>query len=443
MALLSASRRVAASVRTRQRNDRVTWALGYGAGLLLTLVVGVLGVGRFPTPFPLALLCLIIGAVVMLFRPVLGIYMVAFLSFIGDYTAIGSYPFTKNLSSKESMLFISSALSLSPLEVWMAMLLLGWILQMAGSRDWTVRKGKLFWPILAFSFFLLVGLVVGVGKGGDRTIALNEMRGMMYPALLYPVITNLFSRRAQYVRMYNMMLAGVIVNALLSFRHLGELTPIQRQNPESIMQHSTPLIMNIVVVMLLALRLYHGGSRLKRWVLIAALVPIVIVYLEVKRRAAIVGLLAGGLLLFGVLYWTNRRRFLRLAPIILVFGIGYTAVFWSSSSTLGFPAQAAKTVISPDQVSDRDRASNQYRDSETFDIKYTIRSSPFTGIGFGQPFLRPIPLPPRVGPAGAARSLLRRLRRLHGRNREAAEAGLHRRRRDESRRREVRLPLQE
>ena len=381
------------SVEARLRSERVTWLLGYGACLALTAVVGVIGMGRYPTPYPLALLCVVVGCFVMLFRPVVGIYMIGFLTFIGDYAAVASFPFAKNMSSKESMLFVSPALNVSPLELWIAMLLFGWMLQMAGSGRWTIRRGRLLGPIMAFSFFLITGLAVGLSRGGDSKIALSELRPMTYLALLYPVVTNMLTRRQQYVRLYNAMLAGIVVNALLSYRHVRMLTPTERANPESIMQHSTPLIMNVVIVMLVSLRLFHGGTRLKRWALAAGLLPMLYVYLEVKRRAAIVGLLAGGLLLFAVLFWTNRRRFRRLAPIVFVLGMAYTAVFWSSSSTLGFPAQAAKTVIAPSSVSDRDRASNAYRDIETYDIKQTIRSSPLTGIGFGKPFLRPLALP--------------------------------------------------
>jgi O-antigen ligase len=45
-------------------------------------------------------------------------------------------------------------------------------------------------------------------------------------------------------------------------------------------------------------------------------------------------------------------------------------------------------------VSDRNQDSDLYRTIEKADIVATIRSSPILGIGFGHPFLRPIPLPP-------------------------------------------------
>jgi O-antigen ligase len=68
-------------------------------------------------------------------------------------------------------------------------------------------------------------------------------------------------------------------------------------------------------------------------------------------------------------------------------------VFWHSSGTLGFPAQAIKSVVAPSELSQRDQSSDAYRVAESHDIVFTIKSSPLTGIGFGKPFYRPIPLP--------------------------------------------------
>jgi O-antigen ligase len=76
-----------------------------------------------------------------------------------------------------------------------------------------------------------------------------------------------------------------------------------------------------------------------------------------------------------------------------VLAIGYLAAFWNSESSIGFPAQAMKTVIAPDQISEQDQGSNLYREIENHDITATIRARPITGFGFGHKFLRPVPLP--------------------------------------------------
>jgi O-antigen ligase len=288
---------------------------------------------------------------------------------------------------------VSESLNVSPLEVWMVVALVGLVLQMAGSRRWTLVRGRLFWPCMAFAAFLCVGLAIGLSRGGDMKIALSEARAMFYVPLLYVLATNLMKRRADYLRMYRLAMVAIVINALLGIRHVALLDATERANPEALMQHSTALVMNLIVVWLLALRLMHGGSRMLRFALLLGAVPTMVAYLMVKRRAAIVGLAAAALLLFLVLFFTNRKRFLKLLPVLAIASVGYLGAFWNSTSTLGFPAQAMKTVIAPGQLSQRDQDSNYYRVVETFDIRYTIRSSPVTGIGFGKPFLRPIPLP--------------------------------------------------
>ncbi len=124
-----------------------------------------------------------------------------------------------------------------------------------------------------------------------------------------------------------------------------------------------------------------------------AAIPVAVVYLISERRAAFVGLLAATIMLFLVLFWRKRRVFWRTAPIVLIIVTLYTAAFWNSSGTLGFPAQAVKTIVAPGQLDEKDQTSDAYREAEKFDILTTIKSSQFLGIGFGQKFLRPVPLP--------------------------------------------------
>ena len=50
-------------------------------------------------------------------------------------------------------------------------------------------------------------------------------------------------------------------------------------------------------------------------------------------------------------------------------------------------------MIAPEQLGDADRASDVYRIIENINVHATIRSAPVTGLGFGQPFLRPLSLP--------------------------------------------------
>jgi O-antigen ligase len=101
-----------------------------------------------------------------------------------------------------------------------------------------------------------------------------------------------------------------------------------------------------------------------------------------------------GVIALAVLIYQRRRWagvwFMLFAAVI---GGLYTAAFWNSTGSIGFAAQAVKTVIAPGQLSQEDQASDFYRQIEAYDIWFTIRSNELLGIGFGQQFYRPVPLP--------------------------------------------------
>jgi O-antigen ligase len=94
-----------------------------------------------------------------------------------------------------------------------------------------------------------------------------------------------------------------------------------------------------------------------------------------------------------LLYGENRPAFWIIIPTVALLFSLYLVAFWNDSSSLGFAARAVKSQIAPKQVSSRDRGSDDYRIMENYDIRYTIRQAPLTGIGFGQMFIMKIPLP--------------------------------------------------
>jgi hypothetical protein len=163
---------------------------------------------------------------------------------------------------------------------------------------------------------------------------------------------------------------------------------------ESFVAHGATLSMNAMLILLIGAWMFRKSSWAWRALLPFALVPVTYMYLVSERRAAFVALIAGLGVVAIFLRWTNRRAFWRIVPIVLIIGAVYCAAFWhDETTTAGFPAQAVKSVISPDDVSERNQGSDLYRIIEKQDILVTIRSSPITGIGFGHPFLRPYPLP--------------------------------------------------
>ena len=71
----------------------------------------------------------------------------------------------------------------------------GWILRMAATRQWELRRGALFRPVMIFSLFVVFGLVVGLGRGGDRNVALwEDAPAACALAVVYVLATNLSTR---------------------------------------------------------------------------------------------------------------------------------------------------------------------------------------------------------------------------------------------------------
>jgi O-antigen ligase len=386
--------RPVASVENVMKRERRSWWLAYATSIAITVVIATIAARTFPTPFSFAFVLFVGLMVLSILRPAVALYSVVFFAVLGDFQTSPWYPFTTTLSSRQSILFISNGLSFYPLELCLIAMVFGWILQMAAQRSWVLHKGPLFRPLLVFTAFMLFGFVHGMASGGDRTAGLWELRWVMILPVLYLLLTNLFERRDQYVRLWAFVMVAVFINGIIALLNYQSLTEADREGMESFISHGATLSMNAMLILLLGVWMFRKSSWAWRACLPFALVPVTFMYLLSQRRAAFVALIAGLGVVAIVLLWTKRRVFWKLVPVVLVIGAVYCAAFWhDETGTAGFPAQAVKSVIAPDEVSERNRGSDLYRIIEKQDIQATIRSSPIVGIGFGRPFLRPYPLP--------------------------------------------------
>ena len=104
----------------------------------------------------------------------------------------------------------------------------------------------------------------------------------------------------------------------------------------------------------------------------------------------------------------KRTLLLVILFVSLALGGGYVALFSGSTSGIGLPAHALISVFSPATTDQRNADSNQYRITENFDLKYTVaHTNPLVGLGFGKPYLQPIPLTTVFPDIAAADTLLR------------------------------------
>jgi hypothetical protein len=382
------------TVEQQRRIDARSWVAMYVVVLGLSAVLGVLTLRSAPTPFAIPLTVLLLASALVAVKPVAGLYIVGFFTLLTDSSISPSYPFAKNLSSHESMLYLADSVIVSPLEIILLVTAVAWLLRLfIDRRSIEFVRGSLFVPMIVFSGFLAMGFIFGMATGGDRYAAIWEARPFLYLPVGYLLLVNLFTTRRQYQLLGIAMLLGVTTHAFLALQVLERMSAAQREAIESLVDHGSAVQFSLVIFLAAAAWLVPRTPLAIRWGSLLAVIPVGWVWLASKRRAAVIGLVVGLVVLGILLARLNRRALRRVGPIFVVVMVGYLGAFWHSTSTLGFPAQALKTVIAPGEISERDRNSDLYRIVENFDISATIHAKPITGLGFGHKFLRPAPLP--------------------------------------------------
>lgn len=381
------------SVALQRRHNAVSWWYGYAVCCGLALALAALTITSDVELFAPAAVVVLAGMIVCLAKPTWGVYFTVALALLGDSSIFPSYPFTKNLSSRESVLFVDDGLPVSPLDLLIAALVCGWLASMLATRQWRLRRGRLFAPVAVLAAFTLVGLVWGLGRGGAPIVAYWEIRPLLYLFTLFVLITNLLDRPAQYRRLLWMVMVVIGVNALGALRQYAGLSVGEREDLESLGEHGAAVQGGLLVVFALATWLFTHRGLSGRWLLVPMAVAAGWAMLLSERRAAMVGLFAAVVLVMIVLRWHHRARFWSVLPVLLIGLVGYLGAFWNSEGAIGLPAAAAKSVIGSEEQSPEDQASDLYRVVERFNINATISANPVLGVGFGERFLMPAPLP--------------------------------------------------
>ena len=382
-----------ADSRAVRARNRISWWIAYGSVCGVGLMVAAVAFkrsGQLYLGLGLALWVFLLAVWTRLPRTALS--ATVFLVMISDLTTVSWFPALKNLSSTESIMFLSNSLTVSPFEITLIWALLVTAYRHIGSKDRPFLSARLVRPLMVLMALAAVGFVIGLSRGGDSRAAVYEVRPLVYLPLLYLLIVNVCRTTADYRRVFWAAIAGVFVQSLLSLNVYRRMSPATREGLESLNEHGSAIGMNLLLVTTVLALVYRGVSARVRVVLVALSTPVLWIYIVNERRAAFVGLAAAFILLAIILFWRQRRTFWKVVPISAIIFAAYTGAFWTSSAPIGFPAQAVKSVIAPNSLSAADRSSNDYRDIESYNLHYTIRSSPITGLGFGQPFLRPVPL---------------------------------------------------
>lgn len=382
-----------ATVDHRRRTNTLTWTLWV---LLVTAASSLLAwrmAESSPLPSYLAWLLFLVGTAAIFYQPRYGVYLILFLSLLGDKGLMPTYPFQLNFSSQESLLFINRRVIFSPLELYLVLMLVAWLVRDVILHRLRFYWIELFWPALVFMGFVVFGLVYGLGRGGNVNVGLWEARSIFYLPLMLILASNLLTKRDHIIILMSLVMTALFIEGLLGVSfYYTTLRANRAINAAGIMEHSAAIHMNTVFVFCLALWLFRCSLKARLLMLIIGM-PVLFTFILLQRRAAILALLFALICMAILLYREKRVAFWIIVPTVALLFSLYLIAFWNHSGRLGFAARAVKSQLAPQQASLRDQLSDDYRLMENYDIYYTIRQAPLTGVGFGQMFIMKIPLP--------------------------------------------------
>jgi len=280
-------------------------------------------------PLAFASSFLLVGAVGLLGlrRPAMAVGLVIVLALVGDGRVWPEWPIIKNLSSRESFLYISDALTVSPAELLLTALVFVRILdRLFGGEEAQFELGPFVAPMLVFSAGIVFGLVWGLGAGADLRIAIIEMRPLLLIPMAYFLVSDTFTSIGHY-RMLAFGVFGAVtfeaVRGLLVLENFG-LDYVGAASP---IEHTAALHQNIPVLMTIGLFVFGTKRFGLRPTAVVAVLPVLWLYLIAERRASIVALIIGLAVLAVLLQSRNRSRFNLLVPFAVVFLAVYTAGF--------------------------------------------------------------------------------------------------------------------
>lgn len=379
------------NVARQLRRASVGWWLWFLGLMALGGVFSLVMWRNGPNISQIAWLCFIIIVGIVLRQPRHGVYIIICLALTGDITLMPWYPFTKNLSSFESIMYVSSSLNLSPMEIVLALTYMSWLGRAAMQRKLAWFSGSLLAPMLVFTGFVAYGLIYGLMSGGDKIVGLWEARAIFYLPAMFILTSNLIETREHVTHVMWAVIIGLFLDSLSGFSFVVFDLQFKFSTVEAIAEHSNSIHLNSLFVLMIGAWLYRASYAM-RLIPLAMLPTTLLTYVANQRRAAYITLGLAFVVLAIIMYHRHRMLVLCLLPIFAIAGSLYIAAFWNSQGALATPARAVRSMFEPDTTS-RDGSSNEYRKLENVNILFTIRTAPLRGIGFGHPFYIVVPMP--------------------------------------------------
>ena len=161
---------------------------------------------------------------------------------------------------------------------------------------------------------------------------------------------------------------------------------------QGLLDHEDSLVLNVAVFLLMFLRLNNGNRKMVP-VGYLFLPTVIFTLMENQRRAGIAAFVIAFIAALPVMWLLFEQHRVKIAKFIVFFtvvGSIYLPVAWNGQGAWALPGRAIRSNFAPDE---RDAGSDNYRQMENADLKYTRDVSPVFGYGYGKPYLQPWTLP--------------------------------------------------
>lgn len=380
-------------VKARMQRERVIFAVILALTAALAIATAAIEnlVGFKIVALAFVALCL--GALV-LWRPI-----------IGYYTAVACVVVIEELPLKvhdlTDLLYIYSwppkiqSLPERPIGFLFIYIVLVLVFRRLAKREAPLSMGPLGTPLLLFMGSVLIGVAHGLASGGTLKNVVIEVRPFWYLFFTYLLAYNIITDK-RHVRTF--LWIGIIGAAIKGLQGIFIVVTAyggKLGGQNQIMAHEESFFW-VAILLLIVLFCLHTRDRAQFWVAIAILPLIIPSLIANNRRADYVALVIGIVVTWAlVIIVRPERRKALIAAFVLCMAIGgaYVLAFSNQSGSIAQPARAIVSTIHPSATDARDVASNAYRITENYDLKYTWKQSPIIGYGFGKQFLEPVLLP--------------------------------------------------
>ena len=334
----------------------------------------------------------LIGAVVVLgvlTHPAIGLYVLFGSAILFEQFLVpGLSPITQYTRIFQNLsVYTPIPLRLSLVDLLILLTFAGLAAQRLRARHEPLRMGAFGWAIVGYAAVFLLGIAIGVARGGawKLDVALNELRAPVHLCVSYFLAANLVRDRRQLQVLMWLFVLLVGVKALQGIMNYFEARSLPFwldavSSHEDVVFWSAAAALPVVALIL--------GIRTRLAYVLFAFEPIILTAELISNRR--VGFIAIGVTAVAItllLFFSHPRRAVALATLGAVGLVSYTAIFWEVDGPLAEPLRAVRSVVDTSDLPLVDQFSNQWREIENENIAFTVKQLPVTGVGLGQRYL--------------------------------------------------------